>query len=81
MAVVLAGTMFVTVRVLAHSHWSANTAQVFLLPGWLLLLGFTVCAAWSSDKGITDRHVWDMELEKYEKDALVLTSRPPWDRT
>jgi len=63
-------------------HWPCDyacsltdTAQVFLLPGWLLLLGFSICAIWSSEAGIVDRHVWDLEITKYEPDALVLIAK------
>lgn len=45
--------------------------DALLIPSWMLLLGFTIVAIWSSENGTLDRHMWDVNPLKYQTVALV----------
>ncbi|KAK6441824.1 hypothetical protein LTR95_001933 [Oleoguttula sp. CCFEE 5521] len=44
--------------------------DAFLIPGWLILVGMTVTACLASGYGFVDRHIWDLRIDDYWRDAL-----------
>jgi hypothetical protein len=58
-----------------RSHASTDTdIQLFLIPAWVILVGFTACAVWATEAGIDDRHIWDMRVQNYSNALLVSQS-------
>lgn len=48
-----------------------DTSQGFLIPAWLCATGSVAMACYSSYAGYSDRHIWDIRLEKLWHIALV----------
>jgi hypothetical protein len=45
--------------------------QAMLLPAYLIFIGFDALAIYNNMSGFCDRHIWDVNPEKYATVALV----------